>query len=184
MILQYGKTENEWGSSENECDLTMKTYDELVTKFNQLGVLPEDVILEAIENTNRMTDSCEIIEFDKHDKYPYLYGEDDEKVMWETIKRNYQDKLDRGVISDNPEYFKQIMEEMTVFQKVNMVGFMLFMSEMMTWAREQHIATGFSRGSVSGSMVAYITNITDVDPIRCHTIFSRFCNEHRVEAGD
>lgn len=184
VILQYGKTENEWGNSENECDLTFKTYDELVTKLNQLKVLPEDVILEAIENTNRMADSCDVLEFDKHDKYPYLYGEDDEKVMWDTIKKNYKDKLDKGIITNDPAYVNQIKEEMAVFKKVNMVGFMLFMSEMMTWAREQHIATGFSRGSVSGSVVAYITNITDVDPIRWHTIFSRFCNEHRVEAGD
>jgi len=32
--------------------------------------------------------------------------------------------------------------------------------------------------------VAYITNITDVNPVKWNTIFSRFCNEHRVEAGD
>ena len=184
IILQYGKTENEWGNSENECDLTFKTYDELVQMFVKQQVLPLDVILEAINNTNVMADSCNVLTLDTHDKYPYLYGEDDEKVMWNTIKRNYKDKLKRGIISNDKAYVDQIKEEMAVFKKVNMVGFMLFMSEMMTWARNNHIATGFSRGSVSGSMVAFITNITDVDPIKWGTIFSRFCNEHRVEAGD
>lgn len=183
-ILQYGKTDNAWGDPENECDLTFKTYDELVEKFKEQHVLPIDDILKAVENTNVMADSCDELIFDTHDKYPYLYGDKDEEVMWNTIKRNYKQKLNAGIINNDKAYIDQIKEEMTVFKKVNMVGFMLFMSEMMTWARENHIATGFSRGSVSGSVVAYITNITDVDPLKWRTIFSRFCNEHRVEAGD
>ena len=146
--------------------------------------MSKDTILEAIDNTNVMADSCEEIVIDTHDKYPYLYGDKDEEVLWDVIHKNYQDKLERGVIPDDKEYLNRINEEMAVFKKVNMIGFMLFMSEMMTWARDQHIATGFSRGSVSGSIVAYIANITDVDPIKWRTIFSRFCNEHRVEAGD
>lgn len=183
-ILQYGKTEGAWGDSENECDLTFKSYGELVEKFREQGVLPEEVFLEAIENTNVMADSCEELTFDTHDKYPFLYGDRDEEIMWNKIKRNYKEKRDAGIISDDMAYVDQIKEEMAVFKKVNMVGFMLFMAEMMTWVRESHIATGFSRGSVSGSVVAYITNITDVNPLKWNTIFSRFCNEHRVEAGD
>ena len=184
IMLQLGKTGSDWNNSENECDLTFKTYDQLVEAFLGQGVLPKDVILEAIENTNVMADSCEEIVIDTHDKYPYLYGDRDEEVLWDVIHKNYEDKLKRGVISDSKEYLDNINEEMAVFKKVNMIGFMLFMSEMMTWAKSQHIATGFSRGSVSGSTVAYITNITDVDPVRWHTIFSRFCNENRVEPGD
>lgn len=183
-ILQYGKTEGAWGDSENECDLTFKSYNELVEKFREQGVLSEEVYLQAIENTNVMADSCEELTFDTHDKYPFLYGDRDEEIMWNKIKRNYKEKRDAGIISDDMAYVDQIKEEMAVFKKVNMVGFMLFMAEMMTWVRESHIATGFSRGSVSGSVVAYITNITDVNPLKWNTIFSRFCNEHRVEAGD
>lgn len=183
-ILQYGKTEGAWGDSENECDLTFKSYNELIEKFCEQGVLPEDVYLQAIENTNVMADSCEELIFDTHDKYPFLYGDRDEEIMWSKIKRNYKEKRNAGIISNDMAYVNQIKEEMAVFKKVNMVGFMLFMAEMMTWVRESHIATGFSRGSVSGSVVAYITNITDVNPLKWNTIFSRFCNEHRVEAGD
>lgn len=183
-LLQIGKTSSDWSDSENACDLTFKTYDQLVEAFLDQGVMSKETILEAIENTNVMADSCEEIVIDTHDKYPYLYGDKDEEVLWEVLHKNYEDKLKRGVIPDDPQYLANINEEMAVFKKVNMIGFMLFMSEMMTWAKEQHIATGFSRGSVSGSTVAFMSNITDVDPVKWHTIFSRFCNEHRVEAGD
>ena len=183
-ILQYGKTEGAWGDSENECDLTFKAYDELVDKFYEQGVLPQEEYLKAIENTNVMADSCEELVFDTHNKYPFLYGEKDEEVMWNVIKQNYKQKLDTGIITNDKAYVDQIKEEMSIFKKVDMVGFMLFMSEMMTWAKNNHIATGVARGSVAGSVVAFITNITDVDPIRWHTIFSRFCNEHRVDIAD
>ena len=183
-MLQYGKTESDWGDSENACDLTFKTYDQLVELFLDQGVIPKETVLEALENTNAMADSCEEIVIDTHNKYPYLYGERDEEVLWEVLKKNYKDKLERGVITDSPEYLNSINEEMAIFKKVDMIGFMLFMSEMMSWAKEQHIATGVARGSVAGSMVAFISNITDVDPIRWHTIFSRFCNENRVDIAD
>lgn len=184
IILQYGKTDGAWGDSENECDMTYKSYDELIKMFEVQNSLPMDVIREAINNTNIMAKSVEELIIDTHDKYPYLYGEKDEEVMWRVLHNNYQQKLKDGIISDSKEYLENIEYEMSVFKKTNMVGFMLFMSELMTWAKDNGIATGSARGSVAGSTVAYISNITDVDPIKWKTIFSRFCNEHRVEIGD
>ena len=183
-ILQYGKTDGVWGDEENECDLTYKSYDELVEAFRIQDSLPMDIVLTAIENTNIMADSVEELDFDRSDKYPILYGEDDEKVLWETLKRKYNEKVTRGEIEDNPKYWENINEEMRVFKKINMIGFMLLMSEIMSWARDNNIATGFSRGSVGGSTVAYISDITDIDPIKWNTVFSRFANEYRIEAGD
>ena len=183
-MLQYGKTDGAWGEEENDCDLSYKSYDELVECFKRQNSLPLEVVLEAIENTNVMADSVEELVIDTHNKYPFLYGEDDEKVMWNVLKKNYKSKLRDGIITDSKEYIDNIKEEMAVFKKTNMVGFMLFMSELMTWAKDNDIATGSARGSVAGSTVAFISNITDVDPIKWHTIFSRFCNEYRVEIGD
>jgi DNA polymerase-3 subunit alpha len=183
-ILQYGKTDGTWGDEENECDLTYKTYSELVEAFKIQNSLPMNIILEAIENTNIMADDIEELDFDTKDKYPILYGDKDEEKLWETLRIKYQEKLERGEIEDNPKYWENINEEMRVFKKINMIGFMLLMSEIMSWARSNNIATGFSRGSVGGSTVAYISDITDIDPIKWHTVFSRFANEYRVEAGD
>ena len=96
----------------------------------------------------------------------------------------YNDKLKKGIIQKNPEYKKRILEEMRVFNKVGMVGFMLFMSELVSWCWENNIPIGFCRGSVGGSTVAYITDIIDVNPVVWNTVFSRFCNEDRKEIGD
>ena len=170
-------------SNEDEFDLTYKSYDELVHMFKLQNALPEDVYLEAIENTNVMANSVEEFELDKSFKYPKLY-EDEEKVFKQRINQMYKEKLKQGIIKNDPRYIEHIREEMRVFKKIGMVGFMLFMSELISWCWDNGIPIGPCRGSVGGSVIAYITDIIDVDPIVWNTIFSRFCNEHRTEIGD
>ena len=170
-------------TNEDEFDLTYKSYDELVEMFRQQASLPETVYLEAIDNTNLMAASVEDFELDKAFKYPKLYDHE-EKVFKQRINKMYQDKLKKGIIKNDPRYAKQIREEMRVFKKIGMVGFMLFMSELVCWCWDNNIPIGFCRGSVGGSVIAYITDIIDVDPIVWNTVFSRFCNEHRTEIGD
>ena len=170
-------------TNEDEFDLTYKSYDELVEMFDKQGALPSSVYLTAIENTNVMAASVEEFELDTSFKYPKLY-EDEEKVFKQRINKMYQEKLKNGIIKSNPRYVEQIREEMRVFKKIGMVGFMLFMSELICWCWDNGIPIGPCRGSVGGSVIAYITDIIDVDPIVWNTVFSRFCNEHRTEIGD
>lgn len=172
-------------SDEDKFDLTYKSYEELLEMFKKQNALPLDVILEAIENTNKMADSIEDFVLDTSVKYPKLY-DDEEAVLKELIRSKLKEKIDKGIIDKKnvPKYKKNIMEEMRVFKKINMIGFMLFMSELINWCWENNIPTGFCRGSVGGSTVAYITDIIDVDPVAWNTIFSRFANESREEVGD
>ena len=170
-------------SNEDEFDLTYKSYDELVEMFRQQNSLPMDVILEAIENTNRMADSVTDYELDTTFKYPILY-ENEEEVFIDRIYRMYHEKLDKGIIKPDSRYEENIKEELRVFKKIGMIGFMLFMSELTCWCWENDIPIGFCRGSVGGSTIAYLTDITDVDPVVWDTVFSRFANEDRKEIGD
>lgn len=170
-------------SNEDEFDLTYKSYNELVEMFRQQGSLPMDVILEAIENTNKMAASVTDYELDTEFKYPVLY-DNEEEVFVERIYKMYHDKLDRGIIQPDPRYEENIQEELRVFKKIGMIGFMLFMSELVSWCWDNGIPVGFCRGSVGGSTIAYLTDIIDVNPIVWNTVFSRFANEDRKEIGD
>lgn len=173
---------------EDAFDLTYKTYDELVEMFRTQGALTENEYLEAIENTNRLYDMTEDIELDTSIKYPILYGtrEADSEKFTETVERKFKEKLETGVIPASQEaaFRTAIEEEMRVFRKLKMDGFMLSMSELISWCKEQGMAIGTARGSVGGSRVAYITDIIDLNPETWQTVFSRFCNEDRVEIGD
>lgn len=173
-------------ANEDSFDLTWKTKDELVTMFREQGALPESLFLEAIENTNRMADSTEQIELDTSFKYPILYGKEDEAVLQKTIETNFSKKIVQGAITQEQiEPFRAaIAEECRVFHKIDMSGFILFMSELATWCKTHDIPLGFNRGSCGGSRVAYITDITDLNPETWHTVFSRFASEARREIGD
>ena len=173
---------------EDAFDLTYKTYDELVEMFKLQGALSQEEYLTAIENTNRLYDMTEEIELDTSIKYPILYGsrEADSQKFEETIERKFAEKLATGVIPESQrEAFRTaIDEELRVFQKLKMDGFMLSMSELICWCKEQGMAIGTARGSVGGSRIAYVTDIIDLNPETWHTVFSRFCNEDRLEIGD
>lgn len=173
---------------EDAFDLTYKTYDELVDMFRKQDALPEDEYLKAIENTNLLYDMTEDIELDTAIKYPILYGsrERDNEKFEETVERKFREKVESGIIpeSQSAAFREAIDEEMRVFRKLEMGGFMLSMSELVSWCKEQGMAIGTARGSVGGSRVAYVTDIIDLNPETWHTVFSRFANEHRKEIGD
>ena len=181
-------SKNKSYGDEDAFDLSYKTYDELVDMFSNQGALSEQEYMDAIENTNVLADMVEEIELDTSIKYPILYGsrEEDSKKFAETVERMFEEKILSGDISpDQVEPFRSaIDEEMRVFRKLNMDGFMLSMSEILRWCRNNGMALGTARGSVGGSRVAYVTDIIDLNPETWHTVFSRFCNEDRVEIGD
>ena len=170
-------------SNEDTFDLTYKSYDELVEMFDKQGVLDKDVYLNAIENTNVMADMVTDFELDTSFKYPILY-DNEEEVLKKRINSMYKDKCKKGIIKPDPQYGEMVREEMRVFKKIGMVGFMLFMSELVCWCWKNNIPVGYCRGSVGGSMIAYLTDVIDVNPLKWHTIFSRFANEARKEIGD
>lgn len=174
--------------NEDSFDLTWKTLDELIRLFESQGVLNENEIYEAIQNTNYMADSVEDFELDKSIKYPILYGssEEDERKYIELTWCKLNEKLDCGIIPKEQEqaFREAITEELRVFSKLKMCGFMLSMSELVSWCKAQGMAIGTARGSVGGSRTAYVTDIIDLNPEQWHTVFSRFANEDREEIGD
>ena len=171
--------------NEDSFDLTWKSLDELIGMFREQGALPEDVYLDAIENTNRMAASVENFTLDQSIKYPILHGsaEEDERIFIERTWQMFNEKLETGVIQRSQEqaFRSAIQEELDVFSKLKMNGFMLSMSELITWCKSNGMAIGTARGSVGGSRVAYVTDIIDLNPEQWHTVFSRFCNENRQE---
>ena len=174
--------------NEDGFDLTYKSYEELIKSFKKQGVFSEEVYLSAIDNTNLLAESVETFELDRSFKYPILYGsyEKDEEIYYSTVDNLLSKKLYNGIIPEEQKdaFLSAIEEESRVFKKVNMLGFMLFMSELVRWCWKNSIPVGFNRGSVGGSRVAYVTDIIDLNPETWHTVFSRFCNEDREEIGD
>lgn len=173
---------------EDSLDLTYKTIDELIGMFEQQGALSQNEYYSAIENTNVIADMCSPFELDKSIKYPILYGspEKDEEIFESRAWESLDEKIASGIIPKEQEraFRDAIQEELRVFKKLKMSGFMLSMSDLVRWCKKEKMAIGTARGSVGGSRTAYVTDIIDLNPETWHTVFSRFCNEDRTEIGD
>lgn len=179
---------NQHYAGEDEMDLAYKSYDELVEAFRRQDAIPEALWMAAIENTNVLADLVKDFKLDISLKYPKLYGssEADREKLVDVTYKSYQEKLNSGVIpqSEKAGFDMAIPEELRVFEKIDMSGYILCMSELIRWCWANGIPVGPGRGSVGGSRVAYVTDIIDIDPERWGTIFSRFANEYRKEVGD
>lgn len=179
-ILQ--KAKSVFFSDEDGWDLTFKTYDELVGAYKNQAALPEDVYMQAIDNTNAMADSIEEFELDYSHKYPKLYSDSEtalKKKIVNGIKNRGVDKYDNF-----NEYKKRIQYELETYEHNGAVDFLLLEEDYKTALKKQGVSYGYSRGSVSGSVIAYLLGITEVDSIRYNLNFERFMNKERVSLAD
>lgn len=170
-------------AEEDLWDLTFKSYDELCRAYEKQNALPKEVYLEAIENTNKMADMVEEFTLDRNTKYPKLYedslGTYKAKINEAYVKHPYIRK--RYV----PEVINPIIrEEVETYEKTKSIDFMLLQMYLRDWEQEHDIYCGYGRGSVSGSEVAYILGITQMDSIKFGLNFFRFMNPSRVTNAD
>lgn len=168
---------------EDKWDLKFKTYDELVTAYRKQGSLPEEVFMEAIRNTNIMADMVEEFELDRGTKYPHIY-DDPEQTFMEKIDvalKNHPYALKNH---SEDELRTAIEAEFEVYKATQSIDFMLLQTYLREWEAENGIQCGYGRGSVSGSMIAYILGITQMDSLRFGLNFFRFQNPSRVTNAD
>lgn len=179
-ILQ--KSKDVYFEGEDNFDLTFKTYDELIECYKKQSALSKIDYLIAIENTNKMADMVEEFKLDFSHKYPKLY-DDSLKVFKEKIIEGIKK---RG-INKKPnyqEYKDRIKYELKTYIYNDAIDFMLLEEDYKTALRKESVSYGYSRGSVSGSIIAYLLYITDIDSIKYNLNFERFMNPERISLAD
>ena len=159
--------------------LNFMTYDELVDSYEQQKTLPKRVYLEAIENTNRLNDLVEDFSFDLSYKYPKIYDNPEDVFR---SKLNVA-LVNRG-LDNNKKYRDRVEYEIEAIAKNGAIDYLLLQEKITSWCRSNNIFPGPSRGSVSGSICAYLLGITEVDSIKYNLNFERFMNAERVSLSD
>ena len=181
VILQ--KATDTFFSDEEGWDLTFKSYDELVEAYYKQNVLPEDVFMKAIENTNVMADMVEEFTLDRSTKYPKIY-ENSKEIFEQKVREACKNHKYIQQRYTQEEIDKFIKEELEVYEKTESIDFMLLENHKKEWETENGIQRGYGRGSVSGSMIAYALGITEMDSKKFGLNFFRFQNPDRVTNCD
>jgi DNA polymerase-3 subunit alpha len=138
---------------------------------------------QAYEQTVRIAERCHVeIEFGKEilPQYPVPQGKSAEQYLRELCEegllRRYQQVTAK--LQERLDY------ELNVINQMGYADYFLIVWDFMQFAHRQGIVTGPGRGSAAGSLVAYVLQITNVDPIRYGLLFERFLNPERVTLPD
>ncbi|MFJ8264444.1 DNA polymerase III subunit alpha [Peribacillus asahii] len=153
----------------------LKSMEEMLELFADKG--------EALQNTQYIAAQCQVnLLFQRAllPKYPTNHGVSSDEMLeaicFEGLKRKKS--------QPSPQYEERLRYELDVIKRMKFSDYFLIVWDFMKFARENQILTGPGRGSAAGSMVAYVLQITNVDPIEHSLLFERFLNPERVTMPD
>ena len=192
-------------------DLYLMNYDEF---FNHIkknhGYMKDDIIEEALKNTNEIADKCNAIIDVKSKKEPIYTNTDNIENIDFLIKLMLQGsvakKLDRLPIDVDkaletekirkfkfyyPEvknmrkfYFDRLQYEFKIIKDKGFIDYFLIVWDFIKNAKDNGILIGPGRGSVGGSLLAWIIGLIELDPIEYKLSFERFLNPARSKSPD
>src|SRR5688572_7407329 len=153
-----------------------KTTEEMTKVFDDLP--------QAIDNTNEIVDKIELLNLKRDILLPFFQvpaaftSQDEylEHITWEGAKHRYKEIT--------PELDERIRFELFTIKTMGFAGYFLIVSDFIKAGRDIGVFIGPGRGSAAGSVVAYCTGITNIDPIKYNLLFERFLNPDRKSMPD
>jgi DNA polymerase-3 subunit alpha len=160
------------------------------------GLNPPDTVVkiaEAIKSMGKVADLC-TYEFKKMPLALPMMAAGGKDGEWAALKdlctAGFKERLLKPILAYQPPkeklpvYVERLKYELDVLKKMGFSGYFLLVRQIVNWSKSQGIIVGPGRGSVGGSLVAYLIGITDVDPIRFDLLFERFINPERIDLPD
>ena len=139
--------------------------------------------LQALENTQKIADRCEVnIEFGvtKLPRFDVPEG----YTAWEYLNKLCREGLERLYDPVTEELKERLDYELNTIRTMGYVDYFLIVWDFIKFARDHEIMVGPGRGSAAGSLVSYTLGITQLDPMRYQLLFERFLNPERVTMPD
>jgi DNA polymerase III subunit alpha len=165
-----------------------KTQDEMGKLFHDLP--------ESLDNTNEIVDKVEVLKLKRDILLPNFVIPDEFKIhsdltpdadtlnQWEYLKHLTYTGAKERYIDISPEVQERIDFELFTIRTMGFAGYFLIVADFIKHGREIGVFIGPGRGSAAGSVVAYCTGITNIDPMKYNLLFERFLNPDRKSMPD
>ncbi|WP_295720943.1 DNA polymerase III subunit alpha [Mucilaginibacter sp.] len=163
-----------------------KTQQEMSHLFNDLP--------EALDNTNEIVDKVEVLKLKRDILLPnyvipdefkiHTTGDADTLNQWEYLKHLTFMGAKERYIDISPEAEERINFELFTIKTMGFAGYFLIVADFIRAGRDMGVFIGPGRGSAAGSVVAYCTGITNIDPMKYNLLFERFLNPDRKSMPD
>ncbi|MDB5178773.1 MAG: dnaE [Patescibacteria group bacterium] len=193
LCVQTGKELSDPNRMSMSMDLYLSSPEEIAERFAHIP--------EAYENTVKIAERCDIdIELGGiliptfevpegfKNEQEYLHH-----LCWQGLAWRYGGipKEDIAHITEEkarklvePHIIERLEYEMGIIGRMGYDGYFLITADLINWGKNQGIIFGPGRGSAAGSIVAYVMNITELEPLQYDLLFERFLNPDRVSMPD
>lgn len=142
---------------------------------------------EAIENTQRIVEKCNVeLELGKS-HLPYFSVPEEhtpDSYFRELCEKGLTERYGKSYAECEEKIKERMDYELSVISNMGWSSYFLIVADIVSWAKEQGIVVGPGRGSAAGSLVCYLTGITNMDPLQYDLLFERFLNPDRVSMPD
>ncbi|OGV49133.1 MAG: DNA polymerase III subunit alpha [Lentisphaerae bacterium GWF2_44_16] len=149
---------------------------------------------EAVKNTLEVAEKCNVVftfaPAANHYPVYQIEGNTDRKkylrdICLQGIRERYGfEPLDAGLDAEKKKTLERMDYELNIIDNSHYTSYFLVVWDFLRYAKQSGIPVGPGRGSGAGSIVAYLTRITDVDPLRYKLLFERFLNPERISPPD
>lgn len=141
-----------------------------------------DEIKFAIDNTDEIAEKCNVniplsAPIMPHINIPQQFKDEMEYLKWLCVQGFKTKKINKLSKEKQKEYLDRLKYELSTIREMGFEGYYLLVESYANSVRRR----GIARGSGGGSLVAYLTNIVDIDPIKYGLYFERFLDVGALE---
>jgi DNA polymerase III, alpha subunit len=168
----------------------VRTQEDFKNLLNVDNPLLKSMLEKALVKQVELIDKCRYnLEFKGYHLPKYKYGKD-EDVFQNFSSRDYLRYLvqkgakEKLLGKDLYKYKKRYEYELKIIDEMGFNDYFLIVYDFVKYAKTNGILVGAGRGSAAGSLVCYLLNITEADPLEYNLLFERFLNKERISMPD
>lgn len=144
----------------------------------------QDFIIEVMNNTGKVADKIDFKLTKEKDHLPAFPIDDPNLTNDQLIGNMVKEGLMRKVDKPTKQYVERIQFELKVIREKGYQDYFLIVADAIKKAKELGIMVAPARGSGAGSLVSFLLDITEVDPIKHKLFFERFLDITRQKMPD
>lgn len=167
--------------------LHLRSAEEMAKAFKRQGVFTEEEIDCIMEWPEDIYEKCQFRIPKKDISLPIVPGYENidlGKFIWELAEKKLITLSQYWGTDRTNLYLERLREEWRLINNKGFSPYFMIVWELVNWCKKNDIMVGPGRGSVGGSLLAYLIGITCVDPIEYKLLFSRFISPDRIDYPD
>ncbi len=142
---------------------------------------------EAVKNTLKIASACQLEIELGNTQLPHFEvppGEDGNSYLRHCCLKGLAKRYPQANKEELKKINTRLDYELSVIAKMGWPSYFLIVADFINWAKDNKIVVGPGRGSAAGSLVCYLTGITNLDPLQYDLLFERFLNPDRISMPD